>query len=103
LLWRAADLQHGLNRGSLLAGFLRGGFTWWRGHVGRDSVANMKRSSKLNLAAVVAGIVAVVLFSLELGWPTVAVAIIAAGFAIAAGRAMQTEPRTPSRDGDEDR
>lgn len=56
----------------------------------------MKRSAKFNLVAVVAFTVAVVFFYLEWIWAGIAVAVVGAGFALAAGRAMRSEPRSPS-------
>ena len=59
----------------------------------------MTRSTWCNVAAVVALTVAVVLFSRGSLWPMLAADAVGAGFAVAAGRAMQSEtPRSPSPD-----
>ena len=61
----------------------------------------MKRSAKLNVMAVIALTVTVVLFYLnEPVWALVT-GVAGAGFAISAGRAMTTEPREPTRRRDE--
>lgn len=66
------------------------------------TVATVKRSTKFNLVAVVAFAVAVVFFYLQMIWATLAAAAVGAAFAVAAGRAMQSEPRAPRRHDEED-
>lgn len=58
----------------------------------------MKPSAKFNLAAVVVFTVAVVLFYLHQTWAALALMAVGAVCAVLAGRAMQHEPRTRSRD-----
>lgn len=65
-------------------------------------MAIVKRSTKLNLVAVVAFAAAVVFFYLHLGWAALAAAVVGAFFAVAAGRVMQSEPRTPGCHDQED-